>query len=288
MAMACALLGLILAQSPAPDLPGSPCEGWSASAQRKVTPADIFGYMNGAGELYLAYGFEALHVRDYTKPEQPTITCELYSMPGSADAYGLFSQDRSGQPLRIGQGAVYGSGLLIAWQGRYFLRVMADRETPEAKCCIQELAKQVVKLCGPAGKPPAALAWLPREGLDPASVHYFHTHMVLNYFHFVATRNVLDLSLKTNAVMGTYSGKNGKSLAVVIGYPSEKAAHTAFAHFRSEYLKGLNPEGEHGLVKLENGKWLGGAVKGRKVMLVLESPARDECGRVMGELRKIN
>ncbi len=285
--MFCALLGLMMAQ-PALTLPNAPCAGWKASALQTITPSGIFHYMDGAGELYLAYGFRELLVRDYSKPGQPKITAELYSLPASADAYGLLSQDRTGQPLKIGQGAVYGAGLLIAWQGKCFIRVMADRETSEAKRCVQEIAKQVVKLCGPAGKPPSALGWLPKEGLDPKSVHYFHTHTVLNYFHFLSTQNILDLSLKTNAVMGSYAGKSGKSLALVIGYPGEKAARAAYDHFSREYLKGLKLEGEHNLAQLENGKWLGGTVKGRKVLLVLESPSKAEAGRLMAALDKCN
>lgn len=284
--MICALFGLVMAQPAAIRIPDAPCAGWKASPQRTVTPSGVFRYMNGAGELYLAYGFRELQVRDYSKPGQPAITCEVYRLPSSADAYGLFSQDRTGQPLKIGQGAVYGSGLLIAWQGRYFVRVMADRETPEAKLCMQGIARQVVKLCGPAGSPPAALAWLPKEGLDPESIRYFHTQTVLNYFHFVASENILDLSLKTQAVMGSYAGKGGKTLAVVIGYPSAQEARAALAHFSREYLKGLKTEGEHNLAELENGKWVGVRAKDKKVLLVLESPSRAELGRVMAALEK--
>jgi hypothetical protein len=237
--------------------------------------------MDGAGELYLGYGFGALYTRDYEKPGEPKITCEAYRVPSSADAYGLFSQDRTGKALKIGQGAVYGSGLLIAWQGTWFVRVMADRETPAAKRCLTEIARQVVKLCGPAGKPPAALAWLPKTGLDPLSVHYFHTNSCLNYFHYVSSRNILNLTLKTKAVMGTYSSPAGKSLALVIGYPSAAEAEAAWTKFRRAYLNGLKPSGEYSLVKLESGKWLAGGVAGSRIRIVLESPTRDECARVI-------
>ena len=282
--MICALMGVVLAQPAGLKLPDSPCAGWKGAAQRVVKPSGIFEYMDGAGELYLAFGLKELFVREYHKSGEPRIICEVYRTPRSADAYGLFSQDRTGKPLRIGQGAVYASGLLIAWQGKWFIRVLADRETPEAKRCATELAKQVVKLCGPPGEPPSALSWLPSTGLDPRSVHFFHTDNLLNYFHFVATQNVLNLSSKTDAVMGSYSGRAGKSLALVVGYPKSDDAQAAWRSFRKVYLAGLKPIGKDSLARLENGKWVAGMVKGRKLHIVLESPTRVECASLIEAL----
>jgi len=281
--MICAVIGLVMAQSAGFELPAS-CAGWKGGPQQVILPSGVFKYMDGAGELYLGYGFKKLFVREYEKVGQPKVTCEVYLMPSSADAYGLFSQDRTGKDLRTGQGAIYASGLLLTWQGKHFVRVLADRETPEAKRCAMTLAKQVVKLCGPPGKPPAALAWLPSKGLDARSVHFFHTHACLNYFHFVSTGNILNLSLKTDAVMGTYSSPAGKSLALVVGYPREADARAAWERFRRGYLAGLKPTGEHSLVKMEDGKWLAGAQKGRRLFIILESPAREECMALMKAL----
>ncbi|MGC8861301.1 MAG: DUF6599 family protein [Armatimonadota bacterium] len=263
------------------ELPAAACAGWASGPQRLVLPSAIFKYMDGAGELYLGYGFKKLYVREYEKTGEPKVTCEVYLMPSSADAYGLFSQDRTGTELRIGQSAVYASGLLLAWQGKYFVRLLADRETPEAKRCIVELAKQVVKLCGPPGKPPAALGWLPKKGLDAGSVHYFHTHACLNYFHFVSTQNILNLSLKTEAVMGTYAHENGKSLALVISYPSETESRVAWDKFRQVYMAGLSPSGGYSIVRLENGRWCGGIQQRKRLFLVLEAPTRDDCASLL-------
>jgi len=282
MHVACALLGLAVIGVSLPEKP--PCPGWKAGEVRRVTPAGIFDYMDGGGELYLSYGFKELLVREYTRPGEPKITCELYLMPTSADAYGLYSQDRTGKQLKIGQGAVYGSGLLIVWQGKCFIRILADRETPGAKTCATALAKQIAASCGPAGRPPAELAWLPARGLDKLSVHYFHTQMVLNYFHFVSTQNLLNLSARTNAVMGAYSGKTGKSLALIVGYPSAAAASSAWTKFRKGYMAGLKPEGEFSVARQEDGKWVAGNVKGRKLRIVLESPTREDCLRLIRSL----
>jgi len=282
--MICMCLGLVLAQSPGVELPEPPYPGWKATPQRAVTPAMIFDYMDGAGELYLAYGLVELFIREYEKPGEPKITCEAYRMPTSADAFGLFSQDRTGKDLDIGQGATYASGLLVAWQGDWFIRILAERETQEAKRVITELARQVVKLCGPPGQPPGALSWLPAAGLDRRSVHYFHTHTCLNYFYFLSTENVLNLSSKTDAVMGSYSGARGRSVALVMGYPTSAEAEAGWRRFRRAYLRGLKPKGDYSTARLENGRWTAGAAKGAKVHIVLESPTRQDCVRLIEAL----
>ncbi len=272
------MLGIVLAQQagiPLPEKP--PCPGWQASEQRIVTPENIFDYMNGAGELYRSYSFRRLDVREYTKVGEPAIVCEAYTLPSSADAFGLFSQDRTGEKLSIGQEALYASGLLLARQGNCFIRILAERETPDSRRCAVALAEEIVKKCGPAGKLPDALRWLPAKGLAKDSLRYFHTNDCLNYYYFLSNDNILNLSTGTEAVLGSYGSGGGKSLAVVVVYPTVAQCRAAWSKFRKAYLDGLKPEGDYSLAQLENGKWVGGRTKGNRLMLVLESPTRKGC-----------
>lgn len=269
--------GIMAVQQAGISLPAKPSPGWVGGAQRTITGNKIFDYMDGAGELYLAYGYKKLFVREYSHAGQPTVTCEVYLMPTSADAFGLLSQDRTGKKVAVGQDATYSSGLLVSWQGNYFIRILADSLTPEAERFILELGKQVAKLCGPPGKPPRAIEWLPTQGLVADSIHYFHTQLCLNYLYFVAVDNILNLSLKTEAVMGTYQSPAGKSIVLAVGYPDESEAKSAQAKFAAGYLKDLKPEGEYSVVKLENGKWLANKTMANRLFVVLESPSREEC-----------
>lgn len=275
---------LMLDNSAEIQLPASPCPGWTSYKQRIVLPSDIFDYMNGAGELYLGYSFKKLYVREYNKKGQPSLLCELYELPSSADAYGLFSQDRTGEPIDIGQEAIYASGLLLAWHGRYFLRILADRETPESKLCSIKLARLVMKLCGPPGEKPSALEWLPKGGLDEKSVKYFHTHSCLNYFHFLSTQNILGLSTSTEAVMGRYITDKGKSLVLVVGYPNENDARSAWNQFCSSYIPGSTWLGRYALDVLEDKTWVGIARVRNRLLIVLESPSKQECMTLLERL----
>lgn len=282
------MLGIVLAQQAGIQLPEKPpCPGWQASEQRIVTPDNIFDYMNGAGELYLSYSFRRLDVREYAKTGEPTIVCEVYTLPSAADAFGLFSQDRTGEKLSIGQEALYASGLLLARQGNCFIRILAERETPDSRRCVEALAGEIVKNCGPAGKPPSALRWLPAKGLASDSQRYFHTKDCLNYYYFLSNDNILNLSTSTEAVLGSYGSGEKKSLAMVVMYPTAAQCRVAWSKFRKVYLDGLKPEGDYSLAQLENGKWVGGRTKGNRLIIVLESPARKGCAELAEEMYRI-
>jgi hypothetical protein len=93
--------------------------GWTWDKEQKEynSPKALFDYMDGAAELYLAYGFQRLTVRKFEKSSQRPITLELYEMASSEDAYGLFSFDRQDEAVGIGQGSEFGGGLLRFWKG---------------------------------------------------------------------------------------------------------------------------------------------------------------------------
>jgi hypothetical protein len=62
-------------------------EGWKWDGKEmKYNSRTLFEYIDGAAELYLAYGFQNLTVRRFEKSNQPPITIELYEMASSEDA----------------------------------------------------------------------------------------------------------------------------------------------------------------------------------------------------------
>ncbi|MBF8297304.1 MAG: hypothetical protein HW389_3849, partial [Bacteroidetes bacterium] len=65
---------------------------WSFAESSKVyTGREIFQYMDGAGEVYLAYGFQRLLVQRYSRPNQEEILVEVFDMGFPRNAYGAFT-----------------------------------------------------------------------------------------------------------------------------------------------------------------------------------------------------
>src|SRR4030042_6310995 len=116
---------------------------WKKPALPMVVDAsNIFQYMNGAGELYLAYRFKNLEVYEYKADGQESIVAEIYFMETPDDAFGLLSQDWGGEPADLKPSrpaamktsrapiirALYGAGLLRISSGNIYARIMAYLE----------------------------------------------------------------------------------------------------------------------------------------------------------------
>ncbi|MCK4427516.1 MAG: hypothetical protein KAW16_03420, partial [candidate division Zixibacteria bacterium] len=78
-------------------------DGWVTTGQPEVYDRNnLFDYMDGGAELYLAYDFQALVMQRYLSDskypvKKNSITIEIYQMNSSPDAYGLFSFDQVGE-----------------------------------------------------------------------------------------------------------------------------------------------------------------------------------------------
>jgi hypothetical protein len=270
---------------------------WTRPAEaRRVEPAGIFDYMDGGGELYLAYRFDHIDVYEYAPRDttEDAILVEVYALKGSDDAYGLLSQDWGGEPVALGpdwptteRRALYGAGLLRVWTDDVYLRVMAYRETPAARDAVLAIARALVtgrpqppapRLVG-AAPPEVATRW--RVRLDRHV--YLRSHLVLNSAHFLATANILDLGLETEAVLVPYADAQGTEQAprvhlLLIRYADDAAARTALGHFREAYLPEAPRSGatERGLVKVEDG-WTGWRLSARTLAIALAAPTEADC-----------
>ncbi len=262
--------------------------GWRASAQvRLVDRTNIFDYMDGAGELYLAYAFKDLAMREYASPSQPKITAEVYRLGNSSDAYGVYSHERgTGGPKGIGQDADYGYGLLRFWRGTYFVRVMADRETPESKNAVIAIGRHISQSIPATGKRPSILALLPKADLIPDSVHYFHKQSVLNFHYYIADENILDLSEKTEAVIAQYRIDSSKPRLLVVRYPSNEGAIAAYSHFQNVYFKDKpTAKGASRIESIEHGEFVGVRLTANIVRLVFDAKRRKVCETLLSAAR---
>jgi hypothetical protein len=234
----------------------------------------IFDYIDGAGELYLAYNFRGVRVRRFEKPGQPPIIAELFDMGSSEDAYGIFSFERQDEDVGIGQGSELGGGLLRFWKGKFFISVYAEGESPEVESAILSLGRAVaesIKMSGPA---PKLVGLLPdgKAGLVEKSIRYLHSHVLLNQRFFVASQNILNLNPKTEAVLAEYLRDQKKVHLLLIRYPAEKEAEAALVSFKKVYM----PEAsEKYFVQTEDKRWTG-AKRQKEVVLIVFGASKEK------------
>lgn len=98
------LLMAIFCTSAFGERPNLPDEvlGWKWDGKEEVYDREtIFDYINGMGEIYRAYNFLQVFVRRYEKLNRTTITVDLFDMGSPEDAFGVWTFERDGEPVKI-------------------------------------------------------------------------------------------------------------------------------------------------------------------------------------------
>jgi len=225
----------------------------------------LYEYMDGGAEVYLAFSFQMVFSRRYNSPDTREITLDIYDMGTPAEAFGIFSCDRSDPDAGVGQESEYGYGLLRFWQGRYFVTLSASADDPATGKVMIELGRSLLPHLGPGGDRPDLVEALPKEDLNDRRTSYFHSNINLNNRFFIAAENILQLNEKTTCVVAEYESPGGKPVTLLaVRYPDPASATTAHDSFRSGFL----PEaGTGGRARTEDGRWV--SVQKREEMLTI-------------------
>ena len=281
---------------------------WTRAAGiRRITAETIFDYMDGGGELYLAYRFDHLEVLEYkaADPAAGTILVELYQMKSPEDTFGLLSTDWTGEPVEIGPPpppgpigaglrsplphnihARYGAGLLRMASGALYARILASRETPAAREAVLTIGKS---LATERVTEPAFVASAPAdvsrggESLDLRDDRtcFFRSHLVLNSQYFLASEDILNLGAGVDAVTAEDKppapGARPPRL-IVVRYETPAAAATGLDRFLRAYVLRAPARAGTGAaagteqarpVRIEHG-WVAWATEGQSLAIGLD------------------
>jgi hypothetical protein len=287
------------------NLPDEVTGEWRRSSKaRRITADAIFDYMDGAGEMYLAYRFDHLDVHEYTSPDASlgTILVELYVMKSALDAFGLLSTDWTGEPVDLGalpgpasglriesvprHHALFGAGLLRLFTGGLYARILASRDSPGTRSAVLAIGRALAG--GREALPPPFLnslplrtAGAPRAGGNPTPspiradrTCFFRSHLVLNSQYFLASEDILGLGPEVAAATTEYAParQGARPLRLIVArYPAPAAAAAAAETFRRAYLPGA-PAGreDRGAAKTPHG-WVAWAVEGSGLAIALDA-----------------
>jgi hypothetical protein len=250
----------------------SEASGWKWDGKEmRYNSKTLFSYMDGAAELYLAYGFQNLTVRRFERSNQPSITCELYEMACSEDAYGVFSYEHQDETAGIGQGSEFGGGLLRFWKGKYFVSIYAEGEGAEVESGILKMGKAAANSIPDVGPEPKLIGFIPGKdlGLVDKSLRYLKSHVLLNQRFFIAHQNILNLSWKTEAVLAQYLQDKQKTQLLLIRYPNSKEAAHTYQSFMKVYLPDAGGK-DHS--KTEDRKWTFARQRNEFILIVFGAP----------------
>jgi hypothetical protein len=230
--------------------------GWQRDRQVKVYNRDtLYDFMDGAADLYFTYGFEQLAVAHYAHSAGGTLQVEVYRVATDADAYGLYTYNSYGQPITIGVDGELDSGNRLAfWQGRTFVQVMA--RDPVADDVLRAMGAAAASALPQGGRRPSLVDHLPKEGLQPDSVRFFHQKIALDNLLWLGTQDVLGLGADVEGVVARYDLAGQPVDLLLIAYPDTSRAQQA----------------QSGLQAAGLGNLIAGEVKGVALGAVFGSP----------------
>jgi len=143
-------------------------DGWRRGDEDQIFDTEsIFGYIDGHAEVYLSFGMKRCLSFRYLGPEgEPDIVLDLFEMDSSENAYGVFTHDRDGVDIDVGQGALLRESWLSFWQGRWFGSVYAEGESERSAAALVAIARAAADRISDEGVAPEMVSELPAGGLD--------------------------------------------------------------------------------------------------------------------------
>ena len=188
----------------------------------------IYSYIDGHAEVYMAYGMVQCLSRRYSGPEgEPDIVLDLFEQASPADAYGVFTHDRDGEEVDVGQGGLFRHGWLSFWKGHWFGSVYVEGESDASAEAVLALGRAAAGAIQSVGEVPQLVAELPADGLDRRSVRFLHTQEILNGVVYLGYDNVLRFGPDVDAVLGRYENSSGRGWLLLVDYPDDVRAELA-------------------------------------------------------------
>ena len=186
---------------------------WRETQPRAFRPENLWNYIDGGADLFLAYGFMNLTGADYIRAGADTkpITVDIYDMEKPLQAFGIFAAERAGawKAANIGAQGYVGGPLIAFWKDRYYVKVAVLDGDMEAG---RKLAEAVAERISGKAALPAELARLPAQKRIADSERYvkkgalghkFLNEVVSADYRLMkgrATLNMADLATPTAAL----------------------------------------------------------------------------------------
>jgi hypothetical protein len=200
---------------------------WARAPQiRMFNAGDLWEYIDGGADQYLAFGFQDLAVTQYTsRTTRTVVTAEIYRMAEPVGAFGIYRQEVNpkARPVALGVEGRASSNTIRFWTGAFYVKLTTPPgggRMPE----LEALGAAIGKGLGPPGALPAQVAWFPPAGLLPDSIKYIPA-------------DALGQAAFTHAFEARYEHPGEPSTALVVPFASDTAAAAALARYEAFLAK---------------------------------------------------
>jgi hypothetical protein len=128
-------------------------------------PDNLWDFINGAADNYLANGFVDLHVAEYKKGKA-VIKLEIYRHSGNTLAFGIYSSERSPsfRFMNLGAQGYIADGSINFFKGNYYVKIKTFSKKEKVLQAEETLANKVAVMLTGEASMPAILSQFPSEG----------------------------------------------------------------------------------------------------------------------------
>jgi hypothetical protein len=159
-------IGFISIASLAQDIVFPQLNGYKIKTDYPVyLPDNLWDFINGAADNYLANGFVDLHVVEYKKGKA-VIKLEVYRHSENTLAFGIYSSERSPsfRFMSLGAQGYIADGSINFFKGNYYVKIKTYSKKEKVLQAEETLANRVAGMLTGEAAIPAILTQFPAEG----------------------------------------------------------------------------------------------------------------------------
>jgi hypothetical protein len=128
-------------------------------------PDNLWDFINGAADTYLALGFVDLHVAEYKKGKE-VIKLEIYRHSDPVMAFGIYASERSPsfRFMDLGAQGYTADGAINFFKGNYYVKIRTYSKKAKTNQAAESLAVKVASMLEGESELPPVLSLFPQEG----------------------------------------------------------------------------------------------------------------------------
>lgn len=157
---------IILGTASAQEFMFPDISGYKKNSDFQVfVPDNLWDFINGAAETYLAYGFADLHIAEYKKGKN-SIKLEIYRHSDNTMAFGIYSTERSPsfKYMKIGAQGYKADGAINFFKGNYYVKIRTNSKSEKTLQAAESLALRVAEMLEGSSDMPRILSLFPAGG----------------------------------------------------------------------------------------------------------------------------
>jgi hypothetical protein len=178
------LLVMLAGSASAQEIMFPDLSGYKKNTDFQVfTPDNLWDFINGAAETYLAYGFADLHIAEYKKGKN-VIKLEIYRHNDHTLAFGIYSTERSSsfKFMKLGAQGYSADGSINFFKGNYYVKIRTYSRSEKALQAAESLALRMGSVLEGSTEMPPVLAQFPATGKKPNEEMYINESVLGHKF----------------------------------------------------------------------------------------------------------